>query len=155
HLSSFSILTISFKSLQVSSSGSRVRVLSPSPSRCRGSSYDSRGRSGYRGGAVELGTEIHQQHANEKEEMQELNVKFAGYIEKVQALEKRNAVLHAELAALQGRYKGGPTGISEEYELKFKEVQKSIGSVLPKMFKYPGSIRSSSSSIAPRSEETI
>lgn len=114
------------KSLQVSSSGSRVRVLSPSPSRCRGSSYDSRGRSGYRGGAVELGTEIHQQHANEKEEMQELNVKFAGYIEKVQALEKRNAVLHAELAALQGRYKGGPTGISEEYELKFKEVRDLI-----------------------------
>lgn len=75
---------------------------------------------------MELGTEIHQQHANEKEEMQELNVKFAGYIEKVQALEKRNAVLHAELAALQGRYKGGPTGISEEYELKFKEVRDLI-----------------------------
>ncbi|XP_058487320.1 desmin-like [Solea solea] len=115
------------KSLQVSSSGSRVRVQSPSPSRCRGSSYDNRGRSGYRGGtAVELGTEIHQHHANEKEEMQELNVKFAGYIEKVQALEQRNAALQAELASLQSRYKGGPTGISEEYELKFKEVRELI-----------------------------
>lgn len=75
---------------------------------------------------MELGTEIHQHHANEKEEMQELNVKFAGYIEKVQALEKRNAVLHAELAALQSRYKGSPAGIGEEYELKFKEVRDLI-----------------------------
>ncbi|XP_031157539.1 desmin-like [Sander lucioperca] len=114
------------KSLQVSGSSGRVRVQSPSPSRCRGSSYDSRGRSGYRSTAVELGTEIHQQHANEKEEMQELNVKFAGYIEKVQALEQRNAALQAELAALHGRYKGGPTGIGEEYELKFKEVRELI-----------------------------
>merc|ERR1711915_125280 len=114
------------KSLQVSSSGSRVRVQSPSPSRCRGSSYDSRGRSGFKGTAVELGTEIHQHHANEKEEMQELNVKFAGYINKVQALEQRNAALTAELAALQGRFKGGPTNIGEEYELKFKEVRDLI-----------------------------
>ncbi|XP_072303170.1 vimentin-like [Eucyclogobius newberryi] len=114
------------KSLQVSSSGSRVRVQSPSPSRCRGSSYDSRGRAGYRGTAVEVGTEIHQHHANEKEEMQELNVKFAGYIDKVQALEQRNAALQAELASLQSRYKGGPSNIGEEYELKFKEVRDLI-----------------------------
>uniref|UniRef100_A0A7N8Y900 IF rod domain-containing protein n=1 Tax=Mastacembelus armatus TaxID=205130 RepID=A0A7N8Y900_9TELE len=114
------------KSLQISSSGSRVRVQSPSPSRCRGSSYDGRGRSGYRGTAIELGTEIHQHHANEKEEMQELNVKFSGYIQKVQALEQRNAALQAELAELQSRYKGGPTGIGEEYELKFKEVRELI-----------------------------
>lgn len=114
------------KSLQVGGSSGRVRVQSPSPSRCRGSSYDSRGRPGYRGTAIELGTEIHQHHANEKEEMQELNVKFAGYIEKVQALEQRNASLQAELAALQSRYKGGPTGIGEEYELKFKELRELI-----------------------------
>lgn len=113
------------KSLQVSGA-SRVRVQSPSPSRCRGSSYDTRGRSGHRSTAIELGTEIHQHHANEKEEMQELNVKFAGYIEKVQALEQRNAALQAELAALQSRYKGGPAGLAEEYELKFKEVRELI-----------------------------
>ncbi|XP_033990920.1 vimentin-like [Trematomus bernacchii] len=114
------------KSLQVKGSSSKVRVQSPSPSRCRGSSYDSRGRAGNRSTAVELGTEIHQQHANEKEEMQELNVKFAGYIGKVQALEQRNGALQAELAALQSRYKGGHTGIGEEYELKFKEVRDLI-----------------------------
>ncbi|XP_046903880.1 desmin-like [Hypomesus transpacificus] len=117
------------KTLQVSGSSSRMRVQSPSPSRCRGSSYNNRGRSGFQGSAVEVGTEIHQHHANEKEEMQELNVKFAGYIEKVQALENRNATLQAELAALQGRFKGGPTGVGEEYELKFKEMRELIESL--------------------------
>lgn len=78
---------------------------------------------------MEVGTEIHQHHANEKEEMQELNVKFAGYIGKVQALENRNATLQAELAALQGRFKGGPTGVGEEYELKFKEMRELIESL--------------------------
>ncbi|XP_075209667.1 desmin [Chanos chanos] len=112
------------KTLSVSGS-SRMRVQSPSPSRCQASSY-SRGRSGYQSTAVEVGTEIHQHHANEKEEMQELNVRFASYIEKVQALEQRNAALQAELAALQGRYKGGPSGLAEEYELKFKEMRDLI-----------------------------
>lgn len=58
--------------------------------------------------------------------MQEVNVKFAGYIEKVQALEQKNAALQAELTALQSRYKGGPTGIGVEYELKFKELRELI-----------------------------
>ncbi|XP_056128984.1 desmin-like [Lampris incognitus] len=120
------------KSLQVSGSSSRVRVQSPSPARYRRSSCDNRGRSGFQGTAVELGTEIHQYHANEKDEMQELNVKFAGYIEKVQVLEQRNAALQSQLAALQSRYKGGPTGIAEEYELKFKEVRELIDSLTNK-----------------------
>lgn len=58
--------------------------------------------------------------------MQELNIKFARYIVKVQTLEQRNAALQTELAALQSRNKGGPTGIGEEYELKFKELRKLI-----------------------------
>ncbi|XP_063067430.1 vimentin-like [Engraulis encrasicolus] len=89
-----------------------------------GTSY-SRGRTGYQGGvsAVEVGTELHKQHANEKEEMQELNVRFAGYIDKVQSLETRNAQLQAELATLQERFKGGFGGLGDEYELKFKEMR--------------------------------
>ncbi|XDV38053.1 hypothetical protein PO909_007539 [Leuciscus waleckii] len=58
--------------------------------------------------------------------MQELNVRFAGYIEKVQALETRNASLRAELESLQGRFKAGPTGLGDEYELKFKEMRDLI-----------------------------
>uniref|UniRef100_A0A3Q3J2Y2 IF rod domain-containing protein n=1 Tax=Monopterus albus TaxID=43700 RepID=A0A3Q3J2Y2_MONAL len=114
-----SIWTASYtqKSLQVSS---RIRVQSPSPSRCRG------GRLGYRSTAIKLGTEINEHHANEKEEMQALIVRFAGYIVEVQALEQRNTALPAELTALHSRYKGSPTGIGEEYELKFKEVWELI-----------------------------
>lgn len=112
------------KTLSVSGS-SRMRVQSPSPSRCRGPS-SSRGRAGFQGQAVEVATEIHQHHADEKEEMQELNVRFAGYIEKVQALEQRNGALRAELDSLQGRFKGGPAGLGEEYEQKFKEMRDVI-----------------------------
>ena len=75
---------------------------------------------------MEVGTEIHKHHANEKEEMQELNVRFAGYIEKVQALEQRNATLRAELEVLQNRFKGGPSGLGAEYEAKFKEMKDLI-----------------------------
>lgn len=115
------------KSMHVGSSSGRVRVQSPSPCRCHESSCDSRGRSGFRSVAMELDADMRQQQANEKEEMQELNVKFAGYIEKVQALEQKNTVLQAELTALQNHYKGGPTGIGEEYELKFRELRELIG----------------------------
>lgn len=116
------------KTLKVRDAGGRVRVESPSPSRCRGSSYDGRGRSGYGGAAapVELGTEIHGRRVNEKEEMQELNAKFSAYIDKVQTLERRNGALRSELAALQTRYSGGSAGVAQEYELKFQEVRDLI-----------------------------
>lgn len=117
------------KTLKVRDVAGRVRVESPSPSRCRGSSYNSRGRSGFGTTAaapVELATEIHGRCTNEKEEMQELNTKFAGYIDKVQALEQRNSTLRSELAALQSRYSGGSASVSQEYELKFQEVRKLI-----------------------------
>ncbi|KAJ8381165.1 hypothetical protein SKAU_G00019430 [Synaphobranchus kaupii] len=99
-----------------------MRVQSPSPSRCRTSSH-SRGHSGFQGTAVEVRTEIHQIQTNEKEQMNELNVRFAGFIEKVHTLELRNATLKAELADLQAHYKGGP-GL--EYELQFKELKDLI-----------------------------
>ncbi len=73
-----------------------------------------------------MASEIHQHHADEKETMQELNVRFAGYIEKVQSLEQRNTALRAELDTLRGRFKGGPTGLGDEYQLKFKEVRELI-----------------------------
>lgn len=78
---------------------------------------------------MEIGTELHQHHANEKEEMQLLNARFAGYIEKVQALEQRNAALREELQSLQGRYKAGPGGLGEEYEAKFKEMKDLIAAL--------------------------
>ncbi|XP_048834998.1 vimentin-like [Brienomyrus brachyistius] len=104
---------------------SRVRVQSPSPARCRASSF-TRGRPGSPGAAVELGTKIHWHSTNEKEAMQELNVRFAGYIEKVQLLEQRNASLRAQLDTLRGQQKGAPTGIGQEYDRKFSEMRAQI-----------------------------
>ncbi|KPP69374.1 vimentin-like, partial [Scleropages formosus] len=115
------------KSLTVSGT-SKMRVQSPSPSRCRVSSHG-RGRLGHPQGVVELGTELHQYRANEKEEMQELNIRFASYIEKVQALEQRNAALRAQLADLQGQQKEGPSGVGQEYDIKFKEMRALIESL--------------------------
>ena len=99
-----------------------MRAQSPSPSRCR-ASPNTRGRSGLQGTAVEVRTDIHQILPNEREQMKELNVHFAGYIEKVHALEHRNTALKAELADLQARDKGGP---GPEYELQFKELKDVI-----------------------------
>ncbi|XP_077429534.1 vimentin [Vanacampus margaritifer] len=117
------------KSLQMSSPGSRVKVQSPSPSRGPQSSLEGPGDSGLCVAAVELGSELHQRRANEKEEMQELNVTFAGYIGKVQALEQKNFALQEELAKLLGSNAGASTGIAQEYELKFKEVRDAIEAV--------------------------
>lgn len=61
--------------------------------------------------------------------MQVLNVRFAGYIEKVQALEQRNAALREELQSLQGAYKAGPGGLGDEYEAKFKELKDVIAAL--------------------------
>nr|XP_057911035.1 vimentin-like [Doryrhamphus excisus] len=108
------------KSLPFGGCGGRVRVQSPLPIRVSGSMRDS----GLCGAAVR--TEHHQHLANEKEEMQELNVKFAGYISKVQALEQKNAALQEELSTLQGGCKGGNADIAEKYNLKFKEVRDLI-----------------------------
>lgn len=121
YLSAMRSASYSQTTLTVSAAG-RVRAQSPSPSRCRTSSHG-RGRSGVQATAVELRTDLHQVQADEKEHLKELNVCFAGYIEKVHALERRNTALKAQLADLQARYTGPP---GPEYELQFKELKDLI-----------------------------
>lgn len=65
--------------------------------------------------APQLGTEIHLQHATK-------NVRFAGYREKVQALQQRNAALQAELEALQKHYKGGLSSLQQKRDLIEKKA---------------------------------
>uniref|UniRef100_H3AV01 Vimentin-related 1 n=2 Tax=Latimeria chalumnae TaxID=7897 RepID=H3AV01_LATCH len=119
-------------------SGSRMRYQSPSPSRygvayrslstdaCRGGSYatTTRGRSGFQGTPIEIGTDIHHLRPNEKEELQELNIRFSSYIDKVRALEQRNASLRTELEGLKSKLKVG--GVGEEYEKQFKDLKDLI-----------------------------
>ncbi|XP_042603971.1 desmin-like [Cyprinus carpio] len=112
------------KSVSVSGS-SRMRVQSPSPSRCRGSSY-SRGRTGFQGQPVEVATEIHQHHANEKQEMQELNVALRRIHREGPGAGAEEQRSESRAGGPSGTLPGGPTGLGDEYELKFKEMRDLI-----------------------------
>ncbi|XP_036609061.1 desmin [Trichosurus vulpecula] len=60
---------------------------------------------------------------NEKVELQELNDRFANYIEKVRFLEQQNSVLAAEVNRLKGRE---PTRIAELYEEELRELRRQV-----------------------------
>ncbi|KAG8520858.1 Desmin [Galemys pyrenaicus] len=60
---------------------------------------------------------------NEKVELQELNDRFANYIEKVRFLEQQNAVLAAEVNRLKGRE---PTRVAEIYEEELRELRRQV-----------------------------
>ncbi|XP_004674316.1 PREDICTED: desmin [Condylura cristata] len=60
---------------------------------------------------------------NEKAELQELNDRFANYIEKVRFLEQQNAVLTAEVNRLKGRE---PTRVAEIYEEELRELRRQV-----------------------------
>lgn len=67
------------------------------------------------GGTVELKLS----RSNEKEQLQGLNDRFAGYIEKVHSLEQQNKELEAELAALRQKQVGrSQLGVALEQELR-------------------------------------
>ncbi|XP_028920149.1 LOW QUALITY PROTEIN: desmin [Ornithorhynchus anatinus] len=60
---------------------------------------------------------------NEKAELQELNDRFANYIEKVRFLEQQNAALAAEVSRLKGRE---PTRVAEIYEEELRELRRQV-----------------------------
>ncbi|XP_078252981.1 vimentin isoform X2 [Rhinoraja longicauda] len=97
---------------------SGLRVPSPSPSRHRSHSNESRagGRGRSRGPAVER---------NEKEEMQQLNGIFEGYIDKVRSLEQRKGQLQQEAVALRERLRE-PGGPGAEYQQQLKELRELV-----------------------------
>lgn len=67
------------------------------------------------GGTVELKLS----RSNEKEQLQGLNDRFAGYIEKVHSLEQQNKELEVELAALRQKQVGrSQLGVALEQELR-------------------------------------
>uniref|UniRef100_A0A8C5LWA5 IF rod domain-containing protein n=1 Tax=Leptobrachium leishanense TaxID=445787 RepID=A0A8C5LWA5_9ANUR len=87
------------------------------------------GQEGLQGEAVLSTTKIYVQRPNEKEELQELNIRFAGYIDKVRSLEENNKRLRAELEELTILLKKRGPGVSEEYEKQFKELKDLIESL--------------------------
>ncbi|XP_004701684.1 desmin [Echinops telfairi] len=89
-----------------------------------------RGPSSYGGGELldfSLADAVNQEflttRTNEKVELQELNDRFASYIEKVRFLEQQNAALAAEVGRLKGRE---PTRVAELYEEELRELRRQV-----------------------------
>ncbi|XP_077136162.1 vimentin-like [Ranitomeya variabilis] len=94
-------------------------------SRTRGSTVASIS-AGIQGTLEESTTKVYSYRPNEKEELQELNNRFSGYIDKVRSLEQKNKALCEEVEELNRRLKERGPGISDEYEKEFKELKELI-----------------------------
>ncbi|XP_040214064.1 desmin isoform X1 [Rana temporaria] len=70
-----------------------------------------------------MNQEFLQTRTNEKVELQDLNDRFANYIEKVRFLEQQNTILVAEVNRIKGKE---PTRISDLYEEEMRELRRQV-----------------------------
>ncbi|XP_040191271.1 vimentin-like [Rana temporaria] len=75
---------------------------------------------------AEATTKVYIHRPNEKEELQQLNNRFSGYIDKVRSLEEKNKALREEIEERTRRLKERGPGIADEYEKEFKELKELI-----------------------------
>uniref|UniRef100_A0A8D2LBE0 Neurofilament medium polypeptide n=1 Tax=Varanus komodoensis TaxID=61221 RepID=A0A8D2LBE0_VARKO len=74
------------------------------------------------------GGELKLSRSNEKEQLQGLNDRFAGYIEKVHSLEQQNTELEREIAALRQR-QAGRAQLGDAFEQELRELRRALEQV--------------------------
>lgn len=128
-------------SSRMSASGGGRYMRSASPAVASRSSYQQRSRSSAQAPRLSydkvdftLAEAVNQEflttRSNEKAELQELNDRFASFIEKVRYLEQQNGALQQELSQYKGQQQQGqPTRANDLFQEELRELRRQIEAI--------------------------